>query len=53
VNSKWHLYISWVKSAIRLFGAVYFLFTFNFVVFVVCVAIAELFGFVEEIKDNR
>lgn len=53
MNSKGHLYISLLKSAIRLTGVVSALCFGSIVGFVILIGTAEVLGIVEELVDKR
>lgn len=52
MNSKWHLYTSLVKSAIRIIGCIFGL-AGNMWVFILLILLAEVLGIVEEMGDKR
>ncbi len=45
--------ISFLKSAIRITGCLYFAFTEDIMVFVYCIFFAEVLGISEELGDKR
>lgn len=53
MNSKWHLYISVVKSIIRIASCVISVFAHKFEYLAIGLGIAEGLGILEEIKDER
>jgi hypothetical protein len=53
MNSKAHLYISIFKSALRIAGCGFALYTQNTLSLVIPFLIAELCGIVEELFDKR
>jgi len=53
MNSRWHLYISFAKSAIRLGGCVLSLVAGQWSVLAVALALAEVLGVIEELGDER
>lgn len=53
MNSKWHLYISFAKSAIRLAGGVLSLWYGRWEVLAYGVVLAEVLGVLEELGDKR
>ncbi len=53
MNSKWHLYISYLKSCFRIFGCVFTIMFNNFLMLAVFFGLAEILGILEEIKDDR
>lgn len=53
MNSKGHLYISLLKSGIRLLGVGCFLGLGSITAFVILIGVAELLGVVEELVDKR
>lgn len=53
MNSKGHLYISLLKSAIRIIGCVSTLVTKDIVLLAVAFGFAELLGVLEELADKR
>ena len=53
MNSKGHLYISLIKSTIRIIGCVSTLVTKDIVLLAVAFGFAELLGVLEELADKR
>lgn len=53
MNSKWHLYISFSKSIIRITGCVLGILLNSLIILATAFGIAEVLGILEEIKDNR
>ena len=53
MNSKWHLQISMLKSVFRIVGCVFAIATKDWMFLAVSFGIAELFGIMEEVKDER
>lgn len=53
MNSKGHLYISLIKSIIRILGCVLSLLFNNFTILAVVFGIAEILGIFEEVVDKR
>ncbi len=53
MNSKWHLYISFIKSFIRLSSVVVSLIFEQWAFLALGFGFAELLGIVEEIGDKR
>jgi hypothetical protein len=53
MNSKWHFWISIIKSAIRILACIVTINTNNVWNLAIGFAIAEGLGILEEIKDNR
>jgi hypothetical protein len=53
MNSKWHLYISIVKSVIRILACVVSVIAGKFEYLAIGLGIAEGLGILEELKDNR
>lgn len=52
MNSKWHLYISLIKSWIRIIGCVVGI-KWGFGWLAIMFLVAEVLGIVEEVGDNR
>lgn len=53
MNSKHHLYLSFLKSFIRIMGCAFSILHTNWVILAVAFLIAEIPGIFEEIKDER
>jgi hypothetical protein len=53
MNSKWHLYISFIKSAIRIIACALSLILQSLSVLAAGMLLAELLGVLEEIGDKR
>lgn len=53
MNSKWHLYISFIKSGIRIAAGVAALIAGSLAVLAVGIIAAEILGVLEEIGDER
>ena len=53
MNSKWHAYISFIKSTTRLIGCILTLITNDVKLLALFFFTAEILGIVEEIKDER
>lgn len=53
MRSKWHSRISFIKSAIRIFGALLCILYNDIIILAFCFALAEILGIVEELGDNR
>lgn len=53
MNSKWHLYISFIKSFIRIAGCLIALYNNSWTYIALGIAVAEIFGLAEELKDDR
>ena len=53
MNSKGHLYISLVKSSIRILGCIGTYFSRDVMILVGSFGFAELLGVVEELADGR
>jgi len=53
MNSKWHLYLSYLKSLIRISGCSLSLIYNEWSMLAISFGIAELLGVLEEIKDER
>lgn len=53
MNSKWHLYISFSKSIIRITGCVLGILLNSLIILATAFGVAEVLGILEEIKDNR
>lgn len=53
MNSKWHLYISLVKSAIRIEACILLLTTGNIFLLAGGFLLAEMLGLAEEFGDKR
>jgi len=53
MNSKWHLYLSYLKSIIRISGCSLSLIYNEWSILAISFVIAEVLGVLEEIKDER
>lgn len=53
MNSKWHMYVSFVKSIIRIAGCVFSLIFNNWLILAIGLGIAEILGVLEEVGDKR
>lgn len=53
MNSKWHLYISIIKSVIRILSCIISVVTKKFEYLAIGLGIAEGLGILEELKDDR
>lgn len=53
MNSKFHLYVSIIKSVIRIAGCVFALFFSNVIILAGFFLLAELLGIGEELGDER
>jgi len=53
MNSKWHLYLSYLKSLIRISGCLLSLIFKEWSILAISFGIAEILGVLEEIKDER
>lgn len=53
LNSKWHLYISFIKSAVRLAGGVLSLWYGRWGILAYSFILAEVLGVLEELGDQR
>lgn len=53
MNSRWHLYISVIKSVIRLAGCALAIFTGAWIHLAWTFGIAEVLGVLEELGDKR
>lgn len=53
MNSKWHMYVSFVKSIIRIAGCVFSLIFNNWLVLAIGLGVAEVLGVLEEVGDKR
>lgn len=53
MNSKGHLFISIIKSSLRISGCIMAFITYNLYILAVCFGIAELLGIAEELVDKR
>ncbi len=53
MNSRWHLYISLIKSTIRILACIVSIMTKNFTILAIGFGLAEGLGILEEIKDER
>lgn len=53
MNSTWHLVISLIKSVIRILSAVIAIIKGNWIIFAVGIALAEVLGILEELRDMR
>jgi hypothetical protein len=53
MNSKWHLYISIIKSVIRILSCIISVVSGKFEYLAIGLGIAEGLGILEELKDER
>ena len=53
MNSRWHLYISLVKSTIRILSCIISILTKKFTFLAIGFGLAEGLGILEELKDER
>lgn len=53
MNSKWHLYISFVKSATRIIACMLSLVLQSVTVLATGMLVAEILGVLEEVGDRR
>lgn len=53
MNSKWHFWLSFSKSFIRITGCMLAILSDNLLVLAICFGIAEILGILEEVKDER
>jgi len=53
MNSKWHLYLSYLKSLIRIAGCSLSLIYSEWSMLAISLGIAEVLGMLEEVKDER
>ena len=53
MNSKWHLYISFIKSAVRIIACALSLILQSLTALAAGMLIAELLGVLEEVGDKR
>lgn len=53
MNSKWHFYISVVKSVVRILGCASALVFSKWEIVAVALGLAEVLGIVEEVGDKR
>jgi hypothetical protein len=53
MNSKWHLYISIIKSVIRILSCIISVIVGKFEYLAIGLGIAEGLGILEELKDKR
>lgn len=53
MNSKWHLWISLIKSILRVIGCIVGIKFNNFIALAGFFMVAEILGIAEEIKDER
>jgi hypothetical protein len=53
MNSKWHLVVSNIKSAVRIVACIAATVTSSVVVLAIGLGIAELLGILEELGDKR
>jgi hypothetical protein len=53
MNSKWHMYISFIKSFVRIAGCGLSIIFSNWLILAIGLGLAELLGVLEEIGDKR
>jgi hypothetical protein len=53
MNSKWHLWISIIKSIIRILSCIVSIVTKKFSILAIGFGLAEGLGILEEVKDER
>lgn len=53
MNSKWHLYISVLKSLLRIFGCIAVIVKTDIMFFSISFIAAEVLGILEELGDKR
>lgn len=53
MNSKWHMYISFIKSFVRIAGCELSIIFNNWLILAIGLGLAELLGVLEEVGDNR
>jgi len=53
MNSKWHLYISFIKSAIRIIGCILGVIYNSILILGIGLLVAEGLGILEEVGDKR
>ena len=53
MNSKWHLYISILKSIIRIGSVIIAIILNNWILLAIGLVIAEILGIAEDLNDDR
>lgn len=53
MNSRWHLYLSFFKSGIRIVGCIFSIVFNQWILLAIGLGVAEILGILEEIKDER